>query len=185
MTRTDLHVHSRYSNDGELAIEEIVNRSLAKGISVLSVTDHNIVGGTTEALKLCRNSNINFIPGIEIDCQYKGTDMHLLGYQIDWKNGEILALETIAEKKMMDAVPLMIQSLALAGIEIDGDELMEKLDNQKRAGMREIEGVTVGIATGFKKCDSALKFLEELTGKSVIASECFGKKWKGVIAILE
>ncbi|RLD70630.1 MAG: phosphatase [Bacteroidetes bacterium] len=126
MTRTDLHVHSRYSNDGELAIEEIVNRSLAKGISVLSVTDHNIVGGTTEALKLCRNSNINFIPGIEIDCQYKGTDMHLLGYQIDWKNGEILALETIAEKKMMDAVPLMIQSLALAGIEIDGDELMEK-----------------------------------------------------------
>lgn len=66
-----------------------------------------------------------------------------------------------------------------------GDELMEKLDNQKRAGMREIEGVTVGIATGFKKCDSALKFLEELTGKSVIASECFGKKWKGVIAILE
>lgn len=66
-----------------------------------------------------------------------------------------------------------------------GDELMEKLDNQKRAGVREIEGVTVGIATGFKKCDSALKFLEELTGKSVIASECFGKKWKGVIAVLE
>lgn len=65
------------------------------------------------------------------------------------------------------------------------DELMEKLDNQKRAGVREIEGITVGIATGFKKCDSALKFLEELTGKSVIASECFGKKWKGVIAILE
>ncbi|AJC71597.1 GTP-binding protein [Thermococcus guaymasensis DSM 11113] len=66
-----------------------------------------------------------------------------------------------------------------------GDELMEKLDNQKRAGVREIEGITVGIATGFKKCDSAVKFLEELTGKSVIASECFGKKWKGVIAILE
>ncbi|WP_099209432.1 GTPase [Thermococcus henrietii] len=66
-----------------------------------------------------------------------------------------------------------------------GDELREKLDNQKRAGIREIEGVTVGIATGFKKCDSALKFLEELTGKSAIASECFGKKWKGVVAILD
>ncbi len=66
-----------------------------------------------------------------------------------------------------------------------GDELREKLDNQRRAGVKEIEGITVGIATGFKKCDSALKFLEELTGKSVIASECFGKKWKGVIAIME
>jgi len=65
------------------------------------------------------------------------------------------------------------------------DELWEKLDGQKRAGIREIEGLTVGIATGFKKCDSALKFLEELTGKSVLASECFGKKWKGVIAVME
>ena len=66
-----------------------------------------------------------------------------------------------------------------------GDELREKLDGQKRAGIREIEGVTVGIATGFKKCDSALKFLEELTGKSVLAGECFGKKWKGVIAVMD
>ncbi len=66
-----------------------------------------------------------------------------------------------------------------------GDELREKLDGQKRAGIREIEGVTVGIATGFKKCDSALKFLEGLTGKHVLAGECFGKKWKGVIAIMD
>ncbi len=67
-----------------------------------------------------------------------------------------------------------------------GDELREKLDGQKRAGVREIEGITVGIATGFKKCDSAVKFLEELTGKHVLASECFGKKWKGgVVAVLD
>ncbi|MDV3103795.1 GTPase [Thermococcus waiotapuensis] len=64
-------------------------------------------------------------------------------------------------------------------------ELWEKLDNQKRVGVREIGGMTVGIATGFKKCDSAVKFLEELTGKHVLASECFGRKWKGVIAIME
>lgn len=66
-----------------------------------------------------------------------------------------------------------------------GDELREKLDGQKRAGVREIEGITVGIATGFKKCDSAVKFLEGLTGKHALASECFGKKWKGVVAVLD
>ena len=66
-----------------------------------------------------------------------------------------------------------------------GAELREKLDNRKRVGVREIEGFTVGIATGFKKCDPAVKLLEELTGKHVLASECFGKKWKGVIAILD
>ncbi|WP_048159828.1 GTPase [Thermococcus barophilus] len=63
----------------------------------------------------------------------------------------------------------------------------EKIEpsNVKRVGIKEIEGFTVGIATGFKKCDSAKKLLEKITGKKVIASECFGKKWKGIIAILE
>lgn len=65
------------------------------------------------------------------------------------------------------------------------DELWEKLDGRRRVGVREIEGLTVGIATGFKKCDSAVKFLERLTGKHVLANECFGKKWKGVVTILD
>jgi len=126
MIRTDLHIHSRHSNDGELEIEEIVKRADLAGIRVLSITDHNIVGGNAEAMKQCLMRDIKFVPGIEIDCQYQGTDMHLLGYQIDWNNEEILALEEKAREKMMDAVPKMIKSLALAGIEIDGDELMEK-----------------------------------------------------------
>ena len=126
MIRTDLHIHSRHSNDGELEIEEIVKRANLAGISVLSITDHNIVGGTAEAQKQCLKWDIKFVPGIEIDCQYQGTDMHLLGYQIDWKNKEILALEAKAREKMMDAVPKMVKSLARAGIKINGDELMEK-----------------------------------------------------------
>ncbi len=65
------------------------------------------------------------------------------------------------------------------------DKLKEKLGRTKRVGIKEIEGFTVGIATGFKKCDSGIKLLEKLTGKRVIASECFGKKWKGVIAIMD
>jgi len=126
MINSDLHIHSRYSNDGELGIKEIVNRSLLKGLKVLSVTDHNLVGGISEAITLCRESEISFIPGIEIDCNYLGTDMHLLGYQIDWQSKEISGLEAEAEKKMLEAVPLMIKNLALAGIEIDPDELMDK-----------------------------------------------------------
>lgn len=54
----------------------------------------------------------------------------------------------------------------------------------KKVGIREVDEFIVGIATGFKKCPSAVKFLEELTGKKVISTECFGGKWKGVVAIL-
>lgn len=115
-----------YSNDGEWTIEAIVKEGLSKGLKVLSVTDHNLVRGTGEALKLCQEAGIVFIPGIEIDCQYQDTDMHLLGYQIDWKHTELLALESKARKKTMEAVPLMIRSLARAGIEIEEEELWAK-----------------------------------------------------------
>jgi len=112
----------------------------------------------------------------------------------EWQTGRF-TLFASEEEKSQDFVPDFKE--VLDGVEksllLDprrilwryDDELRKKLDNQKRAGVREIEGITVGIATGFKKCDSALKFLEELTGKSAIASECFGKKWKGVVAILD
>ena len=29
---------------------------------------------------------MEFVPGIEIDCSFEGTDLHLLGYGIDWKS---------------------------------------------------------------------------------------------------
>jgi len=126
MNRADLHVHSRFSNDGELGVDELVKKCLAKGVNLLSITDHNCIRGIDEALIQCRNSGISLIPGIEIDCNYRGIDMHLLGYQIQWESKEIQELEAKAEQIHMEAVPVMIRNLAKAGIEIDGNELMEK-----------------------------------------------------------
>lgn len=126
MNRVDLHVHSNFSNDGELGVDELVNKCIKKGVKVLSITDHNNVRGVSEALNLCSNAGIVCIPGIEIDCNYKGTDMHLLAYHIDWESQEIVELEAKAEQLIMEAVPVMIRNLAKAGIEIDGNELMQK-----------------------------------------------------------
>ncbi|AEH24717.1 GTPase [Pyrococcus yayanosii] len=66
-----------------------------------------------------------------------------------------------------------------------GRELEEKLGPKKRFGAVNVGNFMVAIATGFKKCPNALKFVERITGKYVIAAECFGKKWKGIVAVLE
>ena len=39
----DLHMHSRFSEDGELDPEILVGRCAALGMSLMSVTDHNCV----------------------------------------------------------------------------------------------------------------------------------------------
>ena len=45
----DLHMHSRYSDDGEFTPERLVFQCREKGIHVMSVTDHNCVRANLEA----------------------------------------------------------------------------------------------------------------------------------------
>ena len=80
MAAYDLHIHSGYSSDGELPVAAIVGLCAARGLDAFSLTDHNSVRGVGEAARLARERGIGFVPGIEIDCNYRGTDLHLLGY---------------------------------------------------------------------------------------------------------
>jgi predicted metal-dependent phosphoesterase TrpH len=66
---------------------------------------------------------IGFIPGIEIDCHYRGTDLHLLGYQFDLGADIFDDLEKSVAQKHMDAVPQMIINLEREGFEMDQQEL--------------------------------------------------------------
>lgn len=81
----DLHMHSYYSNDGEFSPSELVKKCADQDITIMSITDHNTVRATDEALKAARTAGIAYLPGIEIDCTYKNTNFHMLGYGIRWQ----------------------------------------------------------------------------------------------------
>ena len=126
MNNKDLHIHSNFSNDGEFQVQEIVDKCIDKGIRIFSITDHNSVKGINEAITISVNQGVEFIPGIEIDCSYRGIDLHLLGYNIDWQSKDFAYLEKIYRKKVMELFPGMIENLAKCGIEVDANEVLEK-----------------------------------------------------------
>lgn len=64
----DLHMHSRYSEDGEFTPSELVRQCDKKGIRIMSVTDHNCAKANKEAAETAKKNGITYIPGIEIDC---------------------------------------------------------------------------------------------------------------------
>ncbi len=129
--KADLHIHSHFSNDGEKSISEIVGLCKKHAVGLFSVTDHNCVRGIREAGSLAASvPGMHFVPGIEIDCHFRGTDLHLLGYHIDWESPDFNTLEKEVQKKHMEAIPHMVHNLARLGIHIDMDELMEKSDGQ-------------------------------------------------------
>ncbi|WP_241147465.1 PHP domain-containing protein [Massilimicrobiota sp. An134] len=79
----DLHMHSMYSDDGEYTPTQLVDMCHEAGVKIIAIADHNWVKANEEAKKHADELGMTYIPAIEIDCTYKGVNLHVLGYGID------------------------------------------------------------------------------------------------------
>jgi len=67
MSFVGLHVHSDYSLlDGASQLPDLVERALALGMKAIALTDHGVMYGAIELVKLCRSKNIKPIIGNEM-----------------------------------------------------------------------------------------------------------------------
>jgi predicted metal-dependent phosphoesterase TrpH len=84
--RVDLHLHSTVS-DGELAPSEVLARAARAGITHLAIADHDSVGAYTagggQVFAESARLGLSLIVGIELDADWEGCEVHLLGYEID------------------------------------------------------------------------------------------------------
>lgn len=129
MLTIDLHIHSRYSSDGELAPGKIVEMAGAAGIDYISITDHNKTLGVDEAIAASGASGPRIIPGIEIDCQYMGLEIHLLGYFIDHSDKRYRDLWNDIESQERAKADLRIDLVNRLGIKVDHDTVIAKSRN--------------------------------------------------------
>ena len=81
----DLHSHTTAS-DGTLAPRELVRAAVKRGVRVLAVTDHDSTDGLSEALdEATRHPPLVIVPGLEINCDVPGAEVHVLGYEVDYE----------------------------------------------------------------------------------------------------
>ena len=89
----DLHVYSSFSHDGEVEVEDLFKLAKKAGISTLSICDHNCAKANIVAQKVAPLYGITYVPGINIDCDYKGHNIRLLGYFIDINDDRFIQIE--------------------------------------------------------------------------------------------
>lgn len=75
----EFHCHS-LASDGTMSPTEIIKEAKKAGISLISLTDHDITSGLEEAKEVAKDLDIQFIPGIELSCEHKNATVHILGY---------------------------------------------------------------------------------------------------------
>ncbi|MEO0947627.1 MAG: PHP domain-containing protein, partial [Cyanobacteria bacterium J06641_5] len=84
----ELHCHTTFS-DGTLTPTELVGAAAAAGVRALAITDHDTLGGWSEAqaaataLKADRAVELEIVPGVELSTVCNERSLHILGFYPD------------------------------------------------------------------------------------------------------
>lgn len=99
----DLHTHTIYS-DGTWNVKKLLEEAKKNGVTLLSITDHDLVDAY---LELRKNDYSKFfsgkiIPGCEFDCVFDNIKIELLGYNFDIDKMNLWLQEKYSKNKNED-----------------------------------------------------------------------------------
>jgi predicted metal-dependent phosphoesterase TrpH len=120
----DLHVHTTAS-DGLLTPHEAVREASLTGLRAVAITDHDSVEGIRPALRAGRTFAIEVIPGIEINTDYRGKGVHILGYLLDYQSSALEEKLMYLRNARYLRASQMVQKLQSLGLSIDMDDVMQ------------------------------------------------------------
>jgi 3',5'-nucleoside bisphosphate phosphatase len=122
MSRLDLHLHTTHS-DGSCTPTEVVHLAHQAGVTALAITDHDIMTGVADAITAAELCGIEVIPGVEISSMMGQSELHILGYFLNWQdpvlNERFKALRDSRHRRN----PQIIERLQALGIAITYDEV--------------------------------------------------------------
>ncbi len=122
MNNADLHTHSHYSSDSDISPTQLITEAKKAGLKYIALTDHDSVNGIDEFLNAGKKYNIETIPGIEIHSEFG----EVLGYFIDHKNKDLVALCERNKKAVNERALKIIKKLSRDGYVLDPGEIKRK-----------------------------------------------------------
>lgn len=136
----DLHVHSKYSTDGQHTIIELARLAKKRKLAAMIVTDHNEIAGTFEFGKIASEFDIETITGVELST--RGNDqrnIHILLYKIK-RDKQLLNVIDSIKNQYEVLTKLRIEKLNELGFHIEWKNVLN--ENTKVPSL----GPTLGAA---------------------------------------
>ncbi|MBS0151639.1 MAG: PHP domain-containing protein [Nitrospira sp.] len=122
MSRLDLHLHTTHS-DGSCTPSEVIGLAHQAGVTTLAITDHDIMTGVAEAITAGAHYGIDVIPGVEISSLNGQSELHILGYFLDWQDPVLNQRFKTLRDSRHRRNPQIIERLQALGIDITYDEV--------------------------------------------------------------
>lgn len=121
--KTDLHMHSNISSDGDFTPAELMKMCERAGIKTAALADHNSVRGVREAVNEGEKLGIKVIPAVELDCTHGEYNLHLLGYNIDYTDKIFAEIEKNVFEQELKAGDKRMALVKEAGIFFDEEKV--------------------------------------------------------------
>jgi predicted metal-dependent phosphoesterase TrpH len=165
--RIDLHTHSTIS-DGTLTPTEVMAAAAEARLDVVALTDHDGLGGWTEAEAAAQGFGVRLVPGVELSCRWYGVapaiPLHLLAYWVDPTHpgltGEMARVRVARERRAGNIIELMRAD----GVDVTWEE---------------VQGYAVGDTVGRPHLAQALiKRGLAATVSEAFAPSMLGERWR-------
>ncbi len=156
--RIDLHLHTTAS-DGSDTPSELIAKAREVGLEVISITDHDTIAGSLEAIGL-PDEGVKVITGIEFSCCTEGKDgfdCHILGYGFDPKDETLLAAIRHGREMRLFKLEARLKYLKEHfGIEFTDEEIawLHSLNSVARPHLARLiikRGLALDVANAFDK----------------------------------
>ena len=132
MKRIDLHIHTNQS-DGALSPIEIIDEAKKQEVYTIAIADHDTVGAyTKELFEYAENNGINIITAVEISTRINKCGIHVLGYNIDISNTELINKLKTLRNARHDYLYKVSNKLMELGYIIDIEQL-DKIETVTKA----------------------------------------------------
>lgn len=128
----DLHLHTRYS-DGTYEPEELAAAAHRLGLGCLAITDHDTVEGCLPMSRACAALGLAFIPGVELTAEFKGQEIHILGYGFDPEDRDFVDQMARFQAVRQQRIREMVARLKELHIPLEADQVF-RLANCRSPG---------------------------------------------------
>lgn len=92
---------------------------------MIAVTDHDTTGGVDAALEAARGIRLEVIPGVELSADVESSEVHVLGYFIDWHDPAFQSMLGKFQEGRYGRAQKMVQKLTALGAPISFDHVKE------------------------------------------------------------
>lgn len=163
--KTDLHIHSNASSDGQFSIQEIMRMAAEQDIDVMAITDHDTMDSVEEALLLGHRAGIQVIRGVEVFSQQEGKLLHILGYGLLPEYPAMRRLLDKVANNRKENISEQFRIIREHGYEIDEQAVFDYASSKALLP----SAYAYGLLVNHKNADKPVLFGMKPIGKDIIA----------------